>query len=135
MRWLFESCKSGKAITYPMVMCQFAKLDSMYAAKSKHTQCSIAVRFANRHRFGLWMKTTVAQKSVEEVELVGNAFIKMVKHMVVSSNRDSDFILNVDQTPCNFAMALNRTLGKKGKRLLTCVLTKIIRSVSQLQLL
>ena len=73
-------------------------------------------RFMKKHRLVHRMATHKAQRHPSEVEGEALQFLECVRPILVESNRDPNFIYNMDQTPVQMAMDWKVTIDKVGAR-------------------
>jgi hypothetical protein len=60
------------------------------------------------------MGTHETQRRPEDVAAEASEYMNLIRLLLVGAHRDIRFILNMDQTPCYFAMTWKRTLEVVG---------------------
>ena len=73
-------------------------------------------RFMNKHRLVHRMATHKAQRHPSEVEGEALQFLAYIRPVLIESNRDPNFMYNMDQTPVQMAMDWKVTINKVGAR-------------------
>jgi hypothetical protein len=74
----------------------------------------VVKQFLRVHSLVYRMGTHETQRRPEDVAAEASEYMNLIRLLLVGAHRDIRFILNMDQTPCYFAMTWKRTLEVVG---------------------
>jgi hypothetical protein len=129
LRYIFKKCEQGVEIKVFTVVLRASFMSHEFREKSFTARCSCVKRFLFAHSFSYQMGTHTSQQPPAEVECKAFNFMRFVRVIVSSGNRDRRFIINMDQMPVYFSMSSKRTLEVIGKKTSTFARQQMIQSV------
>jgi hypothetical protein len=110
LRYVFEQCKQGYVVDTVKILLRTSYLSPEFREKSFAARASAVKRWLMAHSMRYQMGTHTSQPPPVEVTAEALDYMVYMCHIVEGSNRDWHFILNMDQTPVNFAMSSKRML-------------------------
>jgi hypothetical protein len=116
LRYVFEQREQGLVVDTLSVVLRASFLSPEFREKSFTARCSVVKRWLVAHSMRYQMGTHTSQRPPAEVTGEALDYMVYMRRVVVGSNRDRRFILNMDQTPVYFAMSAKRTLELIGKK-------------------
>jgi hypothetical protein len=116
LRYIFELRKQGVIVNSWRVALRASYLSAEFREKSFTARCSAVKRWLVAHSMRYRMGTHTAQRPPAKVESKACDNMAYMCRIVLGSNRDRRFILNMDQTPVYFLMSAKRTLEVIGKK-------------------
>ena len=124
LSWFQERSGVGVRTTIPMIVVHLSKLDSDFRRKSENARKHAVRRVLQRHNIVYRQVTHESQKAPQETIETATEFMESVRSRMESGFRHQDYILNMDETPIYFDMALPRTLAVAGSRTVNGRLSK-----------
>ena len=97
--WLLYLRHVGMPVSMNMVIVRASQLDDEFRRKTYTTRYSCARRLLRSKNIVIRFSTHESQRAPEEVQEEAKAFVRSVRPRLSTPNRDSRFILNMDQTP------------------------------------
>jgi hypothetical protein len=116
LRYVFEQREQGIVVDTFKIALRASFLSSGFHEKSFTARCSAVRRWIFAHSMSYRMGTHTSQRPPVEVANEATDYMVYMRQIVVGSNRDRRYILNMDQTPVYFAMSAKRTLEVTGKK-------------------
>jgi hypothetical protein len=110
LHYIFELHERGITVNTFTVTLRASYLKPEFCEKLFTTRCSTVKRWLVAHSMRYRMGTHTLQRAPAKVESKALDHMAYVRHIVLGSNRDRHFILNMDQTPVYFSMSAKHTL-------------------------
>jgi hypothetical protein len=114
LRYIFEMREQGMTVATLDIVIKASSLSPEFGAKHFVARCSAVQRFLRVHSLVYRMGTHETQRRPEDVAAEASEYMNLIRPLLVGPHRDIRFILNMDQTPCYFAMTRKRTLEVVG---------------------
>jgi hypothetical protein len=112
--YIFELRKQGQTINTFVIMLRALYISPKFRKQSFIAQCSAVKRLAYAHLMTYQMGTHTSQLPPAELKSKAINFMRFMHQIVISSNRDQHYILNMDQMTVYFLMNAKRTLKLIG---------------------
>ncbi len=116
LHYIFEMREQGVIIKLWNVALRASYLLPEFRKKSFTAQVSVVKRWLVAHSMRYQMGTHTRQHPPAEVESEAREYMAYMRCIVLGSNHDLHFILNMDQTPVYFSMCAKHTLEVIGKK-------------------
>jgi hypothetical protein len=116
LHYVFEMRKRGIVVNTFTVTLRVSYLSPEFREKLFTAQCSTVKRWLVAHSMRYQMGTHTLQCAPAEVESKALNHMAYMHRIILGSNRNRRFILNMDQTPVYFLMSTKRTLEVIGKK-------------------
>ncbi len=108
--YIFEIRKQGQTINMFIIVLKALYILPKFGKKSFIAQCCTVKQFCYAHSMTYQMGMHTLQRLPDEVEREALDFMQFMRQIVLSSNRDWCYILNMDQMPVYFLMNAKCTL-------------------------
>ncbi len=116
LRYIFELREQGQTINTLVIVLRASYISPEFCEKSFIVQCSTVKQFCYAHLMTYQMGMHMLQHPPAEVKSKALDFMQFMRQIILSSNRDRRYILNMDQTPVYFLMNAKRTLELIGEK-------------------
>jgi hypothetical protein len=116
LHYVFKQRKQGFVIDTLKIVLRALYLSPEFREKSFTARCSAVKRWICAHSMTYPMGTHTSQHPPAKVAGKAANYMGYMRSIVVGSNRDRRFILNMDQTPVYFAMSAEQLLELIGKK-------------------
>jgi hypothetical protein len=116
LRYVFELHEQGIIVHTVTFALRASYLLPEFREKLFTVQCSAVKRWLVAHSMRYGMCTHTAQCAPAKVDREALNHMAYMHRIVLGSNRNRRFILNMDQTPFYFLMSAKRTLEVIGKK-------------------
>jgi hypothetical protein len=116
LHYIFEQREQGFVVDTLKIVLRASFLFPGFREKSFTARCSAVKRWLMAHLMRYRMGTHTSQRPPAKVASEALDYIVYMRRIVVNSNRNRHFILNMDQTPVYFAMSAKQMLELIGKQ-------------------
>ena len=116
MHSIFEMREQGLPVNTRTLRKEAARLSQVFRDNSIKAKISSLNRFVKKTGISHCVSTHVMQKDHNETEEESAHFMTLMRQKVLGM--DPDDIINMDQTPVPYSFPSNRTLDKKGSKMI-----------------
>ncbi len=118
LHYIFKLREQGIIVNTFVVALRASYLSPAFREKSFTAWCRAVKQFTIAHVMTYLMGMHTLQRPPAEVETEALDYMRCMRLIVLGSNRDRHFILNMDQTPVYFSMNAKRMLEVIGKKMI-----------------
>ena len=116
LKWFFAMREQGLGISVKMMVVKAGELHASFRRATHRCKDQAMRRFLKAHNIGIRAHSHVSQRTPAEVREEALDFITVIRPILSTIHRSTDFILNMDQTPIFFTMTPRTTLNTIGER-------------------
>jgi hypothetical protein len=117
--WLSNIRQDGIPVSVRMLTVKAMEMLPTFSGKSTDAKYMAVYRLLKSHGYTIRSKTRVSQASAASVRELCTQFMRYVRPLLVTEDRDKNWILNMDQTAVFFSMMPRTTVDQRGARTVT----------------